>query len=155
MALSFPESRDKTADSIVAITINLQLIVFANINLKPDMVSIAMEWNSPKKFYVVCVLTKLSMLVQKVCSELSQIVTLLLCIFLRYHNQQKNTKILRYMGIAWVRCIFFKMFGICVFSEEQESSEQTEVTFKQIKVLGCVCRVDMTRWFFPFNFPFS
>ena len=40
MALSFPESRDKTADSIVAIIINLQLIAVVDINLEPDMVSI-------------------------------------------------------------------------------------------------------------------
>ena len=40
MALSFPESSDKTADSIVTITINLQLIVVVNDNLEPNMVSI-------------------------------------------------------------------------------------------------------------------
>ena len=37
MALSFPESSDKTADSIVTITINLQLIVLV---LEVNMVSI-------------------------------------------------------------------------------------------------------------------
>lgn len=34
IALSTPESRDKTADSIVAITINLELIVVIGINLR-------------------------------------------------------------------------------------------------------------------------
>ena len=56
MALSFPESRDMTADSIVAITINLQLIVVVNISLELLIVSD-------------------QLLVQKVCSELSQTFT--------------------------------------------------------------------------------
>ena len=46
MALSIPESRDKTADSIVAITINLELIVVVDINLEPVTVSIE---NPPKE----------------------------------------------------------------------------------------------------------
>ena len=40
MALSVPESRDKTADSIVTITINFELIVVVHIILEPAMVSI-------------------------------------------------------------------------------------------------------------------
>ena len=52
MALSIPESRDKTADSIAAITINLELIVVVDINLEPAMVSIK---NPPKESCSRCV----------------------------------------------------------------------------------------------------
>ena len=39
MALILPESRDKTADSIVAITVNFQLIVVVTIDMDTIVVS--------------------------------------------------------------------------------------------------------------------
>ena len=115
MALSFPESRDMTADSIVAITINLQLIVVVNFSLELLIVSD-------------------QLLVQKVCSEWSQIFTLVHCIFLSYQHQHKRPKV-QCSCATWVsqRWIVFSSHHLVFVFFQGAGSDETEVALKQKK----------------------
>ena len=54
MALILPESRDKTADSIVAITVNFQLIVVVTIDMDTIVVSNENEFLKKRALLGIC-----------------------------------------------------------------------------------------------------